>query len=207
MKGLFCLQKTCKTRNNFHHTNECMSHLFQGFNASSLPRGSVCIARWEVAWRGRSFSCSVQSFGLTTGRRISTCTHFRDQIVSWDLSLNDARAEFKANPVQRKSDLIFTQSSLNVIMPKSSWLAPHPLRCSRRRAFGSLKTLFNPSRRISHHLSCGSLPLASPGSRRQILFKMWVSFSLHSSLPHSLIWELTVLGQLLWSTARCFKRY
>lgn len=87
--------------------------------------------------------------------------------MSWDLSLNDAWAEFKANPVQRKSDLIFTQSSLNVIMPKSSWLAPHPLRCSSRRAFGSLKTLFNPSRRISHHLCCGSLPFAFAGSSSQ----------------------------------------
>lgn len=113
---------------------------------------------------------------------VSTCTHFHDQIVSWDLPLNDAWAEFKAKPVQRKSDLISTQSSLNVIMPKSSWLAPHPLRCSRRRAFGSLKTLFNPSRRISHHLCCGSLPLAFffAGCSRELNFIQNVSLPLHS---------------------------
>lgn len=97
-------------------------------------------------------------------------------------------------------------------MPKSSWLAPHPLRCSRRRAFGSLKTLFNPSRRISHHLCCGSLPLAFAGSSSQwesIFYSKCLSLSLflHSSLAHSLIFKLTVFGQLLWSRARCFKRY
>lgn len=115
------------------------------------------------------------------------------------------RAEFKVNPVQRKSDLIFTQSSPNVIMPKSSLLAPHPLRCSRRRAFGSLKTLFNPSRRISHLLCCGSLPLAFAGSSRpweSNFYSKCQSFSLHTSLAHSLSLELTVLG-----CARCFKRY
>lgn len=119
------------------------------------------------------------------------------------------QAEFKANSVQRKSDLIFTQSSLNVIMPKSSWLAPHPLRCSRRRAFGSLKTLFNPSRRISHHLCCGSLPFAFAGSSSpwewSFIQSVSLFLSLHASPAHSLILEPTVLG--LWSTARCFKRH
>lgn len=77
--------------------------------------------------------------------------------------LNGALAEFKANPVQRKSDLNFTQSGLNVIMPKSSWLAPHPLRYSRSRALASFKTLFSPSRRISRRSGSGSLPLAPAG--------------------------------------------
>lgn len=46
---------TRKTQNGFHHTNGCMSHLLQDFNASSMPRGSVCITRWEVAWRAGKF--------------------------------------------------------------------------------------------------------------------------------------------------------
>lgn len=162
-----------------------MSHLFQLFNASSPPRGSVCITGWRGCTEepGKFFMLSSK---LRT-YHVSTCTHFHDQIVSWDLPLNDAWAEFKAKPVQRKSDLISTQSSLNVIMPKSSWLAPHPLRCSRRRAFGSLKTLFNPSRRISHHLCCGSLPLAfflQVVAESWILFKMSVSLFTAGSFPH-----------------------
>lgn len=132
--------------------------------------------------------------------------------MSWDLSLNDAWAEFKANPVQRKSDLIFTQSSLNVIMPKSSWLAPHPLRCSSRRAFGSLKTLFNPSRRISHHLCRGSLPFAFAGSSSQWELNIFLqnlsllSLSLSSQFSDSFpdfgaysLWTPTVIQrQVFW---------
>lgn len=167
MKHLFCFAKkcaTCKIQNSFHHATCCMSHLFQVFNASSLPRGSVCITRWEVAWRAGKFFMLSSKF-RTNHREADFYLHTfpRSNCVMRPFS-KWCQAEFKANPVQRKSDLIFTQSRLNVIMAKSSWLAPHPLRSSRRRAFGSLKTLFNPSRRISHHLCCGSLPLAFAGS-------------------------------------------
>lgn len=40
----------------------CTSHPFQTFNAAPLPRGSVCITRWEVAWRAEKFLMSSSKF-------------------------------------------------------------------------------------------------------------------------------------------------
>lgn len=36
---------TCKTQQGFHHANLCVSHLFQTFNASPPPGGSVFITK------------------------------------------------------------------------------------------------------------------------------------------------------------------
>lgn len=109
MTQLFCFAKkcaTCKIQNSFHHTNWCMSHLFQVFNASSLPRGSVCITRWEVAWRAGKFFMLSSKF-RTNHREADFYLHTfpRSNCVMRPFS---KWAEFKANPVQRKSDLIFT---------------------------------------------------------------------------------------------------
>lgn len=79
--GLFCNKwkkkwsvQHGKMQNSFHHANWCMSHLFQVFNASSLPQGSVCIARWEVAWRARKFFMSSSKF-RTNHREVDFYLH------------------------------------------------------------------------------------------------------------------------------------
>lgn len=112
--GLFC-EAVCNMQDTeaFSSPNRCMSHLFQVFNASSSPRGSVCITRWEVARReqGKFFMLSSK-FRTNHGEADFYLHTFPPSNCAMrPFSLNGAWAEFKANPVQRKSDLIFTVKS------------------------------------------------------------------------------------------------
>lgn len=78
-----------------------------------------------------------------------------------------------------------------------------PFEMLEKAAFGSLKTLFSPSRRISHHLRCGSLAFPVQLVAELSFFIQRVALSLFTA-PWLAPWflECTVQGQLLWSKAR-----
>lgn len=91
--------------------------------------------------------------------------------------------QFKASAVQRKSDFIFAQRSLNAITPKSSGLAPHPFQMLERPGLRIPKDTFQSIKKDFTPLVLWQAPISLfAGSGRvweQNLFKVLIALSAH----------------------------
>lgn len=140
--------ETRKIENRFHHTN-CYTYFKSLKYPPPLPQRKHVHSRLSGCSELGRVSCWVQSLGLTTGRWISTCIHLHDQIAPWDLSLNDVGRSSKQLPFKGNLIALLLSRDSNFDRAKVILINAQALRFIG--ALGPLKTLYNPSRQVSHH--------------------------------------------------------